>query len=200
MVPARCSPGAHWVLARCCEVSWARCLVPDFSSPEPRTSQPCTQRCPQSCLSQWVPNCPEHTCLLPIASSPSPPPPRQVRAYVRLSFHLRLPADPLSLHLEPLRVDVPPACPWSSRASPPGGPLAPRVESPPHTRPLQGPPSLRDPHGPHSQAPGQGSPCACSHPCPGCPPSLQSQHPHLEVLTPSPPGCPDPQSGSLRLG
>ena len=78
MVPARCSPGAHRVPARCCEVSWARCLVPDFSSPEPSTSQPRTQRCPQSCLSQQVPNRPEHTCplrvpshrLLPIAFSP----------------------------------------------------------------------------------------------------------------------------------
>ena len=137
MVPARCSPAAHQVPARCCEVAWAHCLVLDFSSPEPDTSQPRTQRCPQSFLSQWVFDCPEHKCplcvpghrLLPISSSP-----RQVHACVRLSFHLRLPTDHLSLHLEPLHVDAPPACPQSSRASPPGGPLVPRVESPPHTR------------------------------------------------------------------
>ena len=43
---------------------WACCLVLDFSSPEPDTSQPCTQRCPQRFLSQWVFDRPEHKCSL----------------------------------------------------------------------------------------------------------------------------------------
>lgn len=141
--------------------------------------------------------------MSPVTVSSASPSHPQAGARLRASVlsSEAAPHRPLSPHLEPLHVDDPPPQPLvrSHGPAPLQGPRPLEWSPHPTHGPLQAPSSLRDPCGPHSQAPGQGSPCFLFSPPPKLPPRLQSQRSHLEVLTPSPPGCQDPQSSSPYL-